>query len=60
MRRCGLERIDLLKVDIEGAEAELLGETAEQWIGRVGCIVIELHEELPIDELVAREELPSH
>jgi FkbM family methyltransferase len=65
MRRCGLERIDLLKVDIEGAEAELLGETAEQWIGRVGCAVIELHDELPIDELKRRlaphgfEVLPS-
>jgi len=54
MQRCGIEQIDLLKMDIEGAEAALLGDDCEQWIGRVGCMVIEIHDELPIDELERR------
>jgi FkbM family methyltransferase len=43
MERFGLERIDLLKVDIEGAETEVFGNGAREWIARVGCIVVELH-----------------
>lgn len=51
MSRCFLERVDLVKADIEGAEADLLRDCAG-WIGRVGCLVIELHErELTIAEL---------
>lgn len=42
----GAERIDLLKIDIEGAERELFGDGAEQWLPRVGRIVIELHDRL--------------
>jgi FkbM family methyltransferase len=38
-----LPQIDLLKVDIEGAEREVFAD-AEGWIGRVGVIVIELHD----------------
>ena len=38
-----LERIDLLKIDIEGAEVELFSNAAN-WIDRVGVIVIELHD----------------
>jgi FkbM family methyltransferase len=36
-------RIDVLKIDIEGAEVEVLEDSAA-WIGRVGTIVIELHD----------------
>lgn len=44
-RRFGLERIDLLKIDIEGAEKDLFsGDTA--WLAQVSAIVIELHERL--------------
>jgi FkbM family methyltransferase len=35
--------IDILKIDIEGAELEVF-ETASDWIDRVGVIIIELHE----------------
>lgn len=38
-----LPRIDLLKVDIEGSEAELFRHGVETWLPRVGAIVIELH-----------------
>jgi FkbM family methyltransferase len=38
-----LQFIDLLKVDIEGAE-KIIFETAGSWIARVGTICVELHE----------------
>jgi FkbM family methyltransferase len=43
MSRFSLDRIDLLKIDIEGAEKELF-EHAAPWIDRVGAIFIELHD----------------
>ena len=38
-----ISRIDLLKVDIEGAEKEVF-ESSAPWINRVSTIIIELHE----------------
>jgi FkbM family methyltransferase len=43
----GLESIDILKVDIEGAEREVF-EDSSSWIERVDSIIIELHERLKI------------
>jgi FkbM family methyltransferase len=43
MARCGIDRIDILKVDIEGAEKEVF-EHAQKWIERVGILMIELHD----------------
>jgi FkbM family methyltransferase len=40
------ERIDLLKLDIEGSERELFGSGDRAWLGRVAHIVIELHDRL--------------
>lgn len=45
LERHGLARVALLKLDIEGAEHEVLGD-APAWIGRVDAIVAELHETL--------------
>ena len=42
MSSAGWERIDLLKVDIEGTEAELLARD-NGWLERVGVIVMEIH-----------------
>lgn len=42
LNMCG-GRIDVLKLDIEGAEAQVLGPSAEQWIGHVGFVVVETH-----------------
>lgn len=39
---CADTPIDLMKVDIEGAEQELFGDCAS-WIGRVQALMIELH-----------------
>ncbi len=41
----GRDRIDILKVDIEGAEARLFGEGTERWLPRVRNLVIEFHGE---------------
>ncbi len=38
-----LPRIDILKIDIEGAEKEVFADTSA-WIGKVGAIIVELHE----------------
>lgn len=40
-----LDIIDILKIDIEGAEKEVFSDT-ESWLTRVNMIIIELHERL--------------
>jgi FkbM family methyltransferase len=44
MREMGISSIDLLKMDIEGAEREVFKDCA--WIKHVGVIAIELHDRL--------------
>jgi FkbM family methyltransferase len=43
MEQYGCEYIDILKVDIEGAEKEVF-DTSACWIDRVGTIIVELHD----------------
>jgi FkbM family methyltransferase len=43
MRDFGLEKIDILKVDIEGAEKEVFRDT-RAWIEKVDSIIAELHD----------------
>jgi len=40
----GASRLDLLKVDIEGAETEVFGAEAGAWLDRVDHVMVELHE----------------
>lgn len=60
LKESGFERISILKVDIEGSEAEVFGSNYEPWIGRVDHMVIELHggkcEEI-FGEAIAKEDL---
>lgn len=42
MKHANLDSIDLLKVDIEGAEKEVFEDC--DWINNVGCMLIELHD----------------
>lgn len=43
MAEHGLEDIDILKIDIEGAEVEVFAASAP-WIDHVGLLVVELHD----------------
>jgi FkbM family methyltransferase len=45
MEDYGIDHIDILKMDIEGAEREVFRDVAK-WIKKVGILVIELHERL--------------
>jgi FkbM family methyltransferase len=36
-------RIDILKMDIEGAEGPIFAQSAELWLDRVGLIILETH-----------------
>ena len=45
MKDNALERIDILKIDIEGAEKEVFRDTSP-WIESVNSIIIELHERM--------------
>jgi len=43
LKESGFERVSILKIDIEGSEAEVFASNYEAWIGKVDNIVIELH-----------------
>lgn len=43
MDECGIDYIDVLKIDIEGSEKEVF-ENSVRWIDRVGMIAVELHD----------------
>ncbi|HME74088.1 MAG TPA: FkbM family methyltransferase [Mycobacterium sp.] len=43
----GLPRIDILKIDIEGAEREVFSDTSA-WIDKVDSVIIELHERMKV------------
>lgn len=45
-----IEEIDLLKIDIEGAEQRVLGYH-NQWLSKVNSILIELHEPYTVEDL---------
>ena len=45
MHDCHIDHIDLLKVDIEGAEREVF-KNAGEWLNKVSIITIELHDRL--------------
>ena len=47
MNELSIDYIDVLKIDIEGAEKEVFHD-ASAWISRVGMLIVELHEEIRI------------
>lgn len=51
MKHAGWEKIDLLKVDIEGAEVEVFAKN-ESWIDSVSSIIVELHAGYSIDQFI--------
>lgn len=52
MNQFGLSKIDLLKIDIEGAERQLLSIN-NSWLNLVDNIIIELHNPYTLDDLLA-------
>jgi FkbM family methyltransferase len=46
MQNEGWANIDLLKVDIEGAEKELFSENYENWLPSTRAIIIEIHDHM--------------
>jgi len=44
METYGLKKIDVLKIDIETTEKELFLKNYEDWLPKVGMIIIELHD----------------
>ena len=40
----GLDKIDVLKIDIEGAEKELFENNSELWLPKVRAVIVELHD----------------
>ena len=47
MREQGIDHIDVLKIDIEGAEREVFQDPSA-WIGRVDTLIVELHERIKL------------
>jgi FkbM family methyltransferase len=45
MREQGIEHIDILKIDIEGAEREVFRDPSS-WISKVDALIVELHERM--------------
>jgi FkbM family methyltransferase len=62
LRLFGLTEIDLLKIDIEGAEEEIFSKGAEIWLPRVKCLVIETHDRFRegVDSLVTAKMEINH
>lgn len=46
LEQASLGHVDILKVDIEGAECEVFDATAAAWVQRVGVFMIELHDDI--------------
>ena len=46
MRENKLETIDILKIDIEGAEKEVFKSDYDYWLSRTNLIIIELHDRI--------------
>lgn len=45
MKEHGIDRVDILKIDIEGAEREVFRDPSA-WIGKVDALIVELHERM--------------
>lgn len=57
LRIAGWERADLLKMDIEGAEAVVFARGTDAWLDRIDTMVVELHDDTvfgPASEIVGR------
>ncbi len=44
--RMGWDHVDILKMDIEGAETSVLAHDVDRWIDKVNVLIIELHQDV--------------
>jgi FkbM family methyltransferase len=44
LKKSGFDRIDILKLDIEGSEKDLFSRGYDDWLDKVNIIIIELHD----------------
>jgi FkbM family methyltransferase len=50
MEQAGWDHVDLVKIDIEGAEEDLLAHD-NQWLAKVGAIIMEVHPNTTVERL---------
>lgn len=43
LKEYSIDRIDILKMDVEGAEKTIFAAKPEEWLNRVGLLIIEIH-----------------
>ena len=48
LEKSGHDQIDILKIDIEGGEKEIFSFGYDKWLGKVGLIILELHDSFRI------------
>jgi hypothetical protein len=53
MEQYSIAKVEILKMDIEGAEESIFASNPEIWLARTGLLMIEVHGP-NIEELVAR------
>jgi hypothetical protein len=46
MKDFGLDKINVVKMDIEGSEVEVMGKNHESWIPKTETLLVELHDRL--------------
>lgn len=46
LEESGYEKIDILKLDIEGSEKEIFTNNYEDWLDKVSILIIELHDQM--------------
>lgn len=46
MQQYSLDKLDFVKIDIEGAEAYCINDNATRWIASTKCLAVEIHEHL--------------
>ena len=39
-----IEKLDIVKLDVEGAEIEIFDDSSEKWLDRVNILIVELHD----------------
>ena len=46
MSDLGWDWIDVVKLDVEGSEVAILSENIDQWIDKIGTLIIEIHQDI--------------